>query len=115
MYRQSYADVTIDSPADARAIERRALNRAVSLLKQAEGMGPNSLEERQALAFTTQLWSIFVKDLARPDNDLPAGLKAQLTGVGLGVMKEAQRISLGLSRDLASLADICGIIRDGLA
>lgn len=115
MYRQSYADVTIDSPADARAIERRALDRAVTLLKQAEDGVPGSPEERQALEFTTQLWSIFVRDLARPDNDLPDGLKAQLSSVGVGVMKEAQRISLGLSRDLASLADICGIIRDGLA
>ena len=59
--------------------------------------------------------AIFISDLARPDNDLPSKLKAQLTSVGLGIMSEAQRITLGLSRDLPSLAEICGIVHDGLA
>lgn len=115
MYRQTYADVVSDSTIDARAIERRALSRAVTLLKQAENSAPHSAEERKAIEFTTQLWSIFISDLARPDNDLPSKLKAQLTSVGLGIMSEAQRITLGLSRDLPSLAEICGIVHDGLA
>ncbi len=115
MYRQSYADVVSDSPADARSVERKALTRAIALLRQAETTEPHSGEERRAIEFTTQLWSIFVKDLARPENDLPSALKSQLTSVGLGVLMEAQRISLGLSRDLMSLADICGIVRDGLS
>ena len=34
--------------------------------------------------------------------------------IGLGVMAECRRIALGESRELAALADICGIIRDGL-
>ena len=40
--------------------------------------------------------------------------RASLMKTGLGILMEGQRIQLGLSRDLAALAEICGIVRDGL-
>ena len=67
------------------------------------------------MEFTSRLWALFIKDLASPGNDLPAPVRASLISIGLGILSEAQRIELGLSRDLAGLADICGIVRDGLA
>ena len=115
MYRFSYAEVLSDSPSDARAAERRALDQAVTLLEQAENTPHQSLEEQMALEFTTQAWALFIKDLARPDNDLDPQLRADLMSIGLGVMSESQRIAAGQSRDFLALAEICGIIRDGLA
>ncbi len=114
MYHYSYAEIMADSPADARAQERRALDHAVTLLRRAGGDPPSPTAEQEALGFTTQLWNLFIKDLARPDNDLPAAVRASLISVGLGIMGETQRITLGESRDFAGIAEICGIIRDGL-
>lgn len=114
MYHCSYAEIMADSPSDARAQERRALDHAITLLRRAGDPPPSSNAEQEALGFTTQLWNLFIKDLTRPDNDLPAATRARLISVGLGVMGETQRIALGESRDFAGVAEICGIIRDGL-
>ena len=115
MYQYSYSEILEDSVVDARAAERRALDHAVDLLMNAADDAPESVAEREALAFTSQLWGIFIKSLTSIDNDLPSQIKADLISVGLGVLAEIARIDAGESRDLAALADICGIIRDGLA
>lgn len=114
MYQHSYAEVLADSSADARTTERQALSEAVRRLNLAAGAEPNSPEAEAALEFTMRLWALLIQDLASPGNDLPAPLRANLMSIGLGIMSEAQRIELGLSRDFAGLAEICGIIRDGL-
>ncbi len=115
MYQYSYAEILEDSATDGRAAERRALSHAVDLLQSAAAGTPGSPAEREALAFTSQLWGIFIKSLSCMDNDLPPQLRADLISVGLGVIAEITRISAGESRDFTSLADICGIIREGLA
>lgn len=115
MYQQTYADIVSDCPADARAIEWKALNRAVALLQEAHDTAPHSPQAAKAIEYTTQLWSLFITDLSRPDNDLPSRLRSELVRIGFGVMMETQRITAGLSRDFRSIADICGIVRDGLA
>ena len=115
MYQRAYADTVSDSPADARAIEWKALNRAVALLEAADATEPYSDQASRAIGYTTELWGLFIRDLARPDNDLPSLLRAHLMKVGVGIMMETQRITAGASRDFRSLAEICGIVRDGLA
>ncbi|MDX7953067.1 flagellar biosynthesis regulator FlaF [Lichenihabitans sp. Uapishka_5] len=115
MYQYSYSEILEDSVTDGRAAERRALDHAADLLLAAAETAPGSRAEQEALAFTSQLWGIFIKSLTSPDNDLPAKLRADLISVGLGILAEIARIDTGDSRDLAALADICGIIRDGLA
>ena len=114
MYQFSYADILADDADDARARERQALDQAAALLLHAAEGAPGSVEEGKAVDFTTELWAMFIKDLAHPGNAMPDGLRASLMSIGLGVMAECRRVSLGTSRDLASLAEICGIIRDGL-
>ncbi|MCW6508528.1 flagellar biosynthesis regulator FlaF [Lichenifustis flavocetrariae] len=115
MYQYSYSEILADSVTDSRAAERRALDHAVDLLHAAAKGEPHSQQENEALEFVSQLWAIFIKSLSSPDNDLPPELRADLISVGLGVIAEVTRISAGESRDFTSLADICGIIRDGLA
>ena len=114
MYQYSYADILADDAEDARARERQALDQAVALLAHAAECPPGSPEEARALEFTTELWALFVKDLAHPGNAMPDALRASLMSVGLGVMAECRRIAAGQSRDLVALAEICAIIRDGL-
>ena len=114
MYQFSYADILADDAGDARARERQSLDQAVALLRHAADSAPGSPAEVKALDFTNELWALFIKDLTHPGNAMPDGLKAALMSVGLGVMAECSRISVRASRDLEGLADICGIIRDGL-
>ena len=114
MYRQSYADILADSTMESRSIERLALDKAIAKLTAAAPAGAGSLEENEALDFTTRLWALFIKDLTSPGNDLPSDVRAGLIRTGLGILSEAQRIRLGVSRDFQGLAEICGIVRDGL-
>ena len=114
MYQYSYADILVDDAGDARARERQALDQAVARLRHAAEQRPGSPAETEALHFVTALWAAFIADLAHPGNAMPDDLRAGLMSIGLGVMAEAQRISLGQSRDLAGVAEICAIIRDGL-
>ena len=114
MYQTSYAEVLADSAGSARAHEWRALDRAVALLKSAVDSQPRSPAWWDALTYTNQLWGFLIKSLASPDNDLPDQLRADLMSVGLSVMKEAGRIERNESSNFAWLAEICGIVRDGL-
>ena len=114
MYQFSYADILADDAEDARARERQALDQAVALLAHAAECPPGSPEEAKAVEFTSALWGFFIKDLAHPANAMPDALRASLMSIGLGVMAECRRVMLKESRDLVGLADICGIIRDGL-
>ena len=115
MYQSSYAEVLEDNAATTRRDEHDALDRAVELLKAAKASAPRSSAEHLALTYVNQLWAFFIKSLAAPDNDLPKPLRASLMSIGLGVLAEANRIELGQSRDFDGIADICGIVRDGLA
>ena len=114
MYQYSYADILADDADDARARERQVLDQAVAMLLHAADGAPGSIEESKAVDFTSELWAVFIKDLAHPGNAMPDELRASLMSIGLGVMAECSRIALGKSRDLAGIAEICGIIRDGL-
>ncbi len=114
MYQFSYADILADDVDDSRARERQALDQAAALLLHAAEGAPGSAEEVKALDFTTELWALFIKDLAHPGNAMPDTLRASLMSIGLGVMAECHRVAIGESRDLVAVADICGIVRDGL-
>jgi flagellar protein FlaF len=114
MYQSSYADILADDAGDARARERQTLDQAVVLLRHAADGAPGGAAEVKALDFTTELWALFIRDLAHPGNAMPDRLKADLMSIGLGVMAECDRVAAGTSRDLDGLADICGVIRDGL-
>lgn len=114
MYQFSYADILADDADDARARERQALDQAVALLLHAGDSPRGSQEEAKALEFTNDLWAFFIRDLAHPGNAMPDELRASLMSIGLGVMGECRRIACGESRDFAGVAEICGIIRDGL-
>ena len=115
MYQSSYAEVLSESSNESRRVERDALDLAVTLLSAAQGSTDAEPERTEALTYVVQLWGLLIKSLAAPDNDLPKALRASLMSIGLGVMAEAGRIQSGESDDIASLVDICGIIRDGLA
>lgn len=114
MYQFSYAEIEEDNAQDARARERQAMQRGIELLEQGRGRGLHSIEAAQALNYVNQLWRIFIEDLARPENDLPQTLRADLISIGLWITNEVHRMRLGKSENFDGLIEICTIIRDGL-
>jgi flagellar protein FlaF len=114
MYRFSYAEVVEDAPRECRQREYDVFDRAIELLKAAEGLPSRSPQMSEAIEFLQRLWTALVKDLAHPDNDLPDKLKAQLISIGFWVMGETGRIAFSEHNDLTALIDINTMIQEGL-
>jgi flagellar protein FlaF len=114
MYRFSYAEVVEDAPRECRQREYDVFDRAIELLKAAEGLPSRSPQMSEAIEFLQRLWTALVKDLAHPDNDLPDKLKAQLISIGFWVMGETGRIAFGEHNNLTALIDINTMIQEGL-
>lgn len=114
MYQFSYSEVAEDSRQEMRGLERRVLDQAIALLRTAREKGPGSRELIDALFFYRRLWSIFMDDLANPENELPEELRAGLISIGIWIVKEIELIRSGKTIDLTAMIEISEIIRDGL-
>ena len=114
MYQFSYKEIMEDSTQDARERERQAMQRAVELLELAQEKGAKSMEAAEALNYLNRLWHLFIDDLAKPENDLPDALRAELISIGIWITNEINRMRLGKSDNFSGLIEICSIIRDGL-
>ncbi|MDR3407197.1 MAG: flagellar biosynthesis regulator FlaF [Methylovirgula sp.] len=114
MYQFSYKEILDDCAQDARARERLAMQRAIELLELAQQRGVKSMEAAEALNYLNKLWHLFIDDLAKPENDLPDALRAELISIGIWITNEINRMRLGKSDNFGGLIEICAIIRDGL-
>jgi flagellar protein FlaF len=114
MYQFSYAEVLDEMPAGARERERQAIDRSIELLQAADQAGPQSREAIEALLYARRLWSFFIEDLAKEENDLPRALRADLISIGLWIMREAEQIRLEKSQNFKGLIEVTASIRDGL-
>jgi flagellar protein FlaF len=114
MYQFSYADIQTDSIADAKDRERQLLDRSISLLEAARERGPNSVQAIEAIHFLTRIWTAFIDDLGRTDNELPRELRANLISIGLWLLRESEAVRQGQSDNFGGLIDISQIIRDGI-
>jgi flagellar biosynthesis activator protein FlaF len=114
MYQFSYTEVLDETPKGARERERQAIERSIELLGEAEKNGASSREAVEAMLYVRRLWAYLIEDLARPENDLPKALRADLISVGLWVMREAEQIRLEKSANFKGLIEVSVSIRDGL-
>jgi flagellar biosynthesis activator protein FlaF len=114
MYKFSYEETLNDSGSRHRENERLAIEQSVALLKSAEKAGPRSRESVDAILFLNRLWSFFLEDLAKPENGLPEEVRAKLISIGIWMLKEAEAISNGKSRNFAALIDVSNVIAEGL-
>ena len=114
MYQHSYAEILEDDQQLARRTEASALDQAVTLLMRADAVPSPSLDGVRALHFTRELWMVLMSELVSPENALPDAIRANLISIGIWILKEADAIRLGHSRNYAGIADICAIVRDGL-
>jgi flagellar protein FlaF len=114
MYQFSYAEVLDETPKGARERERQAIEHSIELLQAADAAGVQSRQANDALAFVRRLWGYFLEDLAKPENDLPQTLRAELISIGLWVLREAEQIRLEKSANFKGLIEVSTAIRDGL-
>jgi flagellar protein FlaF len=114
MYRFSYSEVIEDDPRTHRAVERQALEHSIDLLQKAEKTGPQSREAIDALLFSNRLWTVLIDDLGRSDNALPREMRANLISIGIFMIKQADQIRDGGSKDFRSMIDVSRTIADGL-
>ena len=115
MYQFSYAEVLDETPqgrARARAPGHRPLDRAVAARPRRAAC--SSREAIEAILFVRRLWGYLIEDLARPENDLPQALRADLISIGLWIMREAEQIRLEASDNFKGLIEVSTAIRDGL-
>ncbi|MBY0562025.1 flagellar biosynthesis regulator FlaF [Hyphomicrobium sp.] len=114
MYKFSYEETLSESGSRQRENERLAIEQSVALLRTAEMAGPQSREAIDAIFFLNRLWSFFLDDLAKPENGLPDEVRAGLISIGIWMLKEADAISKGNSRNFAGLIDVSNVIAEGL-
>jgi flagellar protein FlaF len=114
MYRFSYAEVLDEAPNEARHRERKAIEHSIELLAAAEAKGARSREAIEALLFTRRLWTLFLEDLARPENQLPPALKGDLISIGIWVLNEADKIRLERSKNFKGVIEVSRAIAEGL-
>lgn len=114
MYRFSYAEVLEETPQTARERERIAIEHSIELLKAAGEKGNASRECVEAIYFLRRLWAYLIEDLAKPENDLPKTLRADLISVGLWIMRESEQVRLGQSSNFKGLIEVSQLIAEGL-
>ena len=66
------------------------------------------------MLFVRRLWGYLIEDLAKPENDLPQSLRAELISIGLWIMREAEQIRLETSSNFKGIIEVSTAIRDGL-
>jgi flagellar protein FlaF len=111
---EAYESVVDESGYEARGRERQALSLGIDRLERLQ-KGRFSFEDQvQSLLYVRRLWTIFIEDLAHPENGLPEKLRADIISIGLWVVKESDRLREERSSDVVQLIEINRLIRDAL-
>jgi flagellar protein FlaF len=111
---EAYEAVVEDSGQEERGRERQALSLGIDRLERLQ-RGAFSIEDLvHSLLYVRRLWTIFIEDLAHPENGLPDKLRADIISIGLWVVKEADRLREERSNDVMQLIEINRLIRDAL-
>jgi flagellar biosynthesis activator protein FlaF len=114
MYKFSYEETLSDAGSRHRESERLAIEHSIAMLKMAEKAGSNSREAIEAIFYLNRLWSYLLEDLAKPDNALPNEVRAKLISIGIWMLREAEAISSGKSRNFSALIEVSNTIAEGL-
>jgi flagellar protein FlaF len=111
---EAYEMVVDDSAHEARGRERQALSLGIDRLERLQKGHFSREDQVESLLYVRRLWTIFIEDLAHPENGLPEKLRADIISIGIWVVKEADRLREERSNDLMQLIEINRLIRDAL-
>src|SRR5215510_14672145 len=110
----AYAAVAEESGQETRVRERELFNRGIERLERINDAAFQYAELVDALVYIRRLWTVFIEDLAQPDNALPEQLRAHIISIGLWVIREADLIQEKRSGDVTQLIEINRLMRDAL-
>jgi len=111
---EAYESVVDESGYEARGRERQALSLGIDQLERLQKERFSFEDQVQSLLYVRRLWTIFIEDLAHPENGLPEKLRADIISIGLWVVKESDRLRDEKSNDVVQLIEINRLIRDAL-
>lgn len=94
--------------------EREVLQKSIDLLRSAEAPDAPPFASAEAILYTSRVWTTFLSDLAKPDNQLPKEVRANLISIGIWILKQLDAIRAGEKAAYRDVIEISEIIRDGL-
>ena len=112
----AYAKVATTT-ATPREIEAQALLKAANQLQDVlVNQDPTGERTQAALMFNRKLWSIFVSDALRDENQQPLDVRQKIANIGIFVLSQTAALQhLQRSDDLQSLIDINRNLAAGLS
>ena len=115
MYPSAYHDIMEAGGASTRSREKEALERSLTLLRQAREAGFRTHRGIEAIYTTNRIWSFLIEDLSLSDNELPDAVRANLISIGIHVLKRLADLRAGEASAADDIIDITEIIQGGLA
>ena len=100
------------SMAGARRDEALAFERLAGML---EGVRVPSTEATRAAHNVRRIWSALVVDLGGPDNSYPPALKAELIGIGIAMIRDAEALLDGEPAAATRMAEVSRMFAGGLS
>jgi flagellar protein FlaF len=114
MMWEAYEAIAEDSGREARTRERQALSLGIDRLERLQKGFFSGEDLIESLLYVRRLWTIFIEDLAHPENGLPDKLRADIISIGLWIVNEADRLREERSSNVIQLIEINRLIRDSL-
>ena len=90
MLSNAYMDTLEDSQQDARTREQEVFSEAIRLIEEARSNPQNYAARAMAIHHNIRMWSFFMEDLAKPENQCSNEFKAGFISVGIFVLKHLQ-------------------------
>lgn len=114
MSKASYTEVIEESSTSGRQQEAAAIAHSIELMNGAESETARPKDAVIALHFTRRLWELLLRDLASPENGLPRSLRADLISIGLGILKDLEKIRQRQKDSFETTISLSKIIIEGL-
>ncbi|ETR75848.1 flagellar biosynthesis regulatory protein FlaF [Afipia sp. P52-10] len=113
---KAYARVA-NTTAAPREIEAQALLKAANQLQDVVNKpDPTGVRTKEALLFNRKLWSIFMSDVLRDDNQQPLEVRQNIANIGIFVLTQTAALQINPQLDqFKSLIDINRNLAAGLS
>ncbi len=114
MSKASYHEMIEESAASGRQQEAAAISHSIELMSGADAEDANPKDKVIALHFTRRLWELLLRDLASPENGLPRSLRADLISIGLGILRDLEKVRQRQKESFETTISLSKIIYEGL-
>ncbi len=114
MSKARYNEVIEESSNSGRQQEAAAIAHSLALMNGAEAKNAQPKDAVVAIHFTRRLWELLLRDLASPEKSLPRALRADLISIGLGILRDLEKIRQRQKESFETTISLSKIIIEGL-